>query len=604
VSETGIDDGGAPLPGDAQPTPDGALTFTQPVTVGGSSFAETIPELGAFLDGATPGWQRLGPAVAQAVGPAPPAPAQAAPQMPEEVALQILTASPAAPVESSTIAEVAGDTVREVSAEIVPSWYVTIPGDLRSAFDWLKAHDLTLEGIDFYPNMDGTIGISGRASAGTVVGVGSVVGGAGVDGNALPPTPTSPTTGALSPTSSPLTAGALPPISTPPTTVALTPTPTLPMTGALTPTPPVAGGDGVGGNAQVPGTGGVGGSQGSSDTPNGDGFQSPGPVEDPRDPSYGTGQANTPQRLVAAPFGRQDWLPELRKHLVLPTADVYADTGDPDLNNFFAVLYGNINSTVGMVNGALMVPLIPGIIGEKLGLNWEILQLLDMLGLLSPVVEESAVVREGVGGLEVALEAELAESELAAGDRALAEETAADEATFAWEVGTRDARRGVVKGGSVSNLQPSELAESGLGDRCAPAAGATLLRLDGVPGVTVEHLWSAAGEPDSMNLGALKDLVNNSVPGVHWSVGYFPGKTVDELRYIAKLQESSAWIAGTTYGRNEFHAVVVQSIDFDAQVVHILDPQPLAGHLDVGTSYTQKFASFFEDWDGEFIVTR
>jgi hypothetical protein len=178
-------------------------------------------------------------------------------------------------------------------------------------------------------------------------------------------------------------------------------------------------------------------------------------------------------------------------------------------------------------------------------------------------------------------------------------------------------RKGLVFGqGQAIEPQPSARAVSGLRDRCVPASGATALRLEGVPEVTAKQIWKAAGEPSpqtGMTLGKLAETVNKLIPEVNWrAVEFFSNgenpaasETAQHLETIVGQQKGSPWIAGTTDGV-EYHAVVVEAVDFEAQEVYVLDPQPMPAMTDLGmgTSYRMTFEAFFLDWDGEVVFTR
>jgi hypothetical protein len=83
--------------------------------------------------------------------------------------------------------------------------------------------------------------------------------------------------------------------------------------------------------------------------------------------------------------------------------------------------------------------------------------------------------------------------------------------------------------------------------------------------------------------------------------------TADALLDIAGKQGGNPWVAGTTYGEGEYHAVVVRGIDPITGEVEVLDPQPLVdsatGKLAKhGTVYRQTIEAFLLDWDGEFVA--
>jgi hypothetical protein len=110
-----------------------------------------------------------------------------------------------------------------------------------------------------------------------------------------------------------------------------------------------------------------------------------------------------------------------------------------------------------------------------------------------------------------------------------------------------------------------------------------------------------------MTLDTLARTVNRIVPDADW-VNNIDVPTIDSLSEIAAKQGDRPWIAGTNYGENELHAVVVKSIDFETGEVTILDPQPMidsaTGKLvKYGTEYTQTIEAFLLDWDGEAVVT-
>jgi len=149
-----------------------------------------------------------------------------------------------------------------------------------------------------------------------------------------------------------------------------------------------------------------------------DGGPQGGPNEEVHDYSYGTGQGDTPERLIPAPFGIEDVPHNLRRYMLFPTADYYADTGDRAWNEFFAIVHGNVNTTVGAFNMVGAMPFLPAYAAREMGVDPRTVQLLELAALLLPAARGSTTVREGMLGAEVAMNAARGEAGLAAADAA------------------------------------------------------------------------------------------------------------------------------------------------------------------------------------------